>query len=184
MTPDLTTLGKGIAGGTPISVVSGKSEILDLCGERIVVGAGTFNGYPLGVAAALATINYVEQDDGAFFRRVAAVQARLMAEMREIAGRRGPRMLIQNCPGVMMFTRPMSIAPGTSASGTRSPTTPRASASASCCSTGGCSRCFVAAGFFSGALTDDDVRPDPRDSRRRDGRSIAPPPGQTTPGRK
>ena len=68
-----------------------------------VVGAGTFNGYPLGVAAALATIGYVERDDGAFFRGMAAVQARLVAGMREIAARRGHRMLIQDCPGVMMF---------------------------------------------------------------------------------
>ncbi len=103
VTPDLTTLGKGVAGGTPISVVCGKAEIMDLCADRTVVGAGTFNGYPLGVAAALATIGYVEQDDGAFFRNMAAVQARLVAGMREIAARRGHRMLIQDCPGVMMF---------------------------------------------------------------------------------
>ena len=103
VTPDLTTLGKGVAGGTPISVVCGKAEIMDLCADRTVVGAGTFNGYPLGVAAALATIGYVEQDDGAFFRNMAAVQARLVAGQREIAARRGHRMLIQDCPGVMMF---------------------------------------------------------------------------------
>ncbi len=103
VTPDLTTLGKGVAGGTPISVVCGKAEIMDQCADRKVVGAGTFNGYPLGVAAALATISYVERDDGAFFRNMAAVQARLTAGQREIAARHGHRMLIQDCPGVMMF---------------------------------------------------------------------------------
>ena len=103
VTPDLTTFGKGVAGGTPISVVCGKAEIMDLCANRAVVGAGTFNGYPLGVAAALATISYVERDGGAFFRNMAAVQARLVAGMHEIAARRGHRMLIQDCPGVMMF---------------------------------------------------------------------------------
>ncbi len=103
VTPDLTTLGKGVAGGTPISVVCGKAEIMDQCSDRKVVGAGTFNGYPLGVAAALATISYVERDDGAFFRNMAAVQARLTAGQREIAARHGHRMLIQDCPGVMMF---------------------------------------------------------------------------------
>jgi glutamate-1-semialdehyde 2,1-aminomutase len=103
VTPDLTTLGKGVAGGIPLSVVCGKSKIMDLCADRTVVGAGTFNGYPIGVAAGLATISYVEKDDGAFFGRMADVQSRLVAGMREIAARRGHRMLIQDCPGVMMF---------------------------------------------------------------------------------
>ena len=103
VTPDLTTLGKGVAGGVPISVVAGKAKIMDLCADRTVVGAGTFNGYPLGVAAALATISYVERDDGVFFRNMQAVQARLVAGLREVAARRGQRMLIQDCPGVIMF---------------------------------------------------------------------------------
>ena len=103
VTPDLTTLGKGVAGGTPLSVVCGKTEIMELCADRAVVGAGTFNGYPLGVAAGVATISYVEKDDGAFFKNMAMVQARLMAGLREVAHRRGQRMLIQDCPGVMMF---------------------------------------------------------------------------------
>jgi len=103
VTPDLTTLGKGVAGGVPISVVAGKAKIMDLCADRTVVGAGTFNGYPLGVAAALATISYVERDEGVFFRNMQAVQARLTAGLREVAARRGQRMLIQDCPGVIMF---------------------------------------------------------------------------------
>jgi glutamate-1-semialdehyde 2,1-aminomutase len=103
VTPDLTTLGKGVAGGVPISVVAGKAEIMDLCADRRVVGAGTFNGYPLGVAAALATISYVEREEGVFFRNMQAVQARLVAGLREVAQRRGRRMLIQDCPGVIMF---------------------------------------------------------------------------------
>ena len=73
VTPDLTTLGKGVAGGVPLSVVAGKAEIMDLCADRTVVGAGTFNGYPRGVAAGLATISYVEREDGVFFRNMAAV---------------------------------------------------------------------------------------------------------------
>ena len=32
-----------------------------------------------------------------------AVQARLTAGLREVAARRGQRMLIQDCPGVIMF---------------------------------------------------------------------------------
>jgi glutamate-1-semialdehyde aminotransferase len=55
------------------------------------------------VAAALVTISYVERDDCVFFKNMAAVQARLVAGLREIAARRGHRMLTQDCPGVIMF---------------------------------------------------------------------------------
>jgi glutamate-1-semialdehyde 2,1-aminomutase len=103
VTPDLTTLGKGLAGGAPLSAVCGKAEIMDLCERRTVVSAGTFNGYPLGVAAAIATLCHLEQDDGAYFRRVAATQAPLVAGLREIAARHGRPMLVQDCPGVVMF---------------------------------------------------------------------------------
>lgn len=102
VTPDLTTLGKAVAGGAPLSAVCGKAAIMDLCQERTVVSAGTFNGYPLGVVASLATMRYLEQDDGAFFRRVAEVQAPLVSGLREIAARRGVPLLVQECPGVVM----------------------------------------------------------------------------------
>jgi glutamate-1-semialdehyde 2,1-aminomutase len=103
VTPDLTTLGKGIAGGAPLSAVCGKASIMDLCEDRTVISAGTFNGYPLGVVAALATLSYLEQDDNAYFRRVAETQAPLVAGLREIAARHGRPMLVQDCPGVIMF---------------------------------------------------------------------------------
>lgn len=103
VTPDLTTFGKGVAGGIPLSVVAGKAKIMDLCADRTVIGAGTFNGYPLGVAAALATVSYLEKDDGAFYRRLGVTQARLVDGLREILGRHGRQWLLQDCPGVIMF---------------------------------------------------------------------------------
>lgn len=103
VTPDLTTFGKGVAGGIPLSIVAGNAEIMDLCADRRVVGAGTFNGYPLGVAAGLATVTYLEQDDGVFYRSVAAIQKRLTDGLREIMARHGRQWLLQACPGVLMF---------------------------------------------------------------------------------
>ena len=85
------------------SMVVGKAEIMDLCADQRVIGAGTFNGYPLGVSASLATITYVESDDGLFYRRVAANQDRLMTGLREITARHGQQWLIQGCPGVITF---------------------------------------------------------------------------------
>lgn len=52
VTPDLSTFAKAIASGYPFGVVAGKREIME-CGLH---ASGTFNGNPVGVAAALATL--------------------------------------------------------------------------------------------------------------------------------
>lgn len=103
VTPDLATFGKGVAGGTPFSVVAGKKEIMDLLLEQKVVGAGTFNGYPLGVAAALATIKILEKDDGAFYKRMDKIQERLISGLKEIAIRHDIPMLTQATRGVLFY---------------------------------------------------------------------------------
>jgi glutamate-1-semialdehyde 2,1-aminomutase len=68
--PDLATFGKAVAGGFPLSVVAGKAEIMDLIPTKRVVHAGTFNGNPLVLAAAEATIDALKQDDGAALDRI------------------------------------------------------------------------------------------------------------------
>jgi len=103
VTPDITTFGKGIAGGIPLSVVAGKSKIMDLLLQRKVVGAGTFNGYPLGVASALATIKILEEDDGALYKRWDALQDRLTAGLQEIAKRYSIPMLLQEVRGCVFY---------------------------------------------------------------------------------
>lgn len=103
VTPDICTLGKGIAGGIPFSVVGGKAEIMDLLTDRKVVGAGTFNGYPLGVSAALATVKYLEKDNGVFYNRLEKVQNKLMDGLREIAQKYSEPMLLQGAPGVFFY---------------------------------------------------------------------------------
>lgn len=52
VTPDISTFAKAIASGYPFGAVVGKKEIMK-CG---IHASGTFNGNPIGTAAALATI--------------------------------------------------------------------------------------------------------------------------------
>lgn len=65
VTPDLTTLGKAMANGYPISALGGKTELMDLFSTtpgRPAFFAGTFNGHPGMAAAALATIDVLERE--------------------------------------------------------------------------------------------------------------------------
>ncbi|MBA2718107.1 MAG: aspartate aminotransferase family protein [Chloroflexi bacterium] len=75
--PDLTTLGKIIAGGYPLAAFGGRADVMAIFDARqdgAVSHGGTFNGNPVGAAAGLATLR--ELDAGAY-RRLDALGARL-----------------------------------------------------------------------------------------------------------
>ncbi len=57
--PDLITMAKSLAGGMPLSAVTGRAEIMD----SVHVGGlgGTYGGNPVACAAALATIDEMER---------------------------------------------------------------------------------------------------------------------------
>jgi 4-aminobutyrate aminotransferase/(S)-3-amino-2-methylpropionate transaminase len=59
--PDLITTAKGIAGGLPLSAVTGRTEIM----ESVHVGGlgGTFGGNPVACAAGLAAIETIQADN-------------------------------------------------------------------------------------------------------------------------
>lgn len=59
--PDLVTTAKGIAGGLPLSAVTGRAEIMDSSHAGGL--GGTYAGSPISCAAALATIETYEQDN-------------------------------------------------------------------------------------------------------------------------
>jgi len=58
--PDLMTMAKSLAGGFPLSAVTGKAKIMD--GPKPGGLGGTYAGSPLSCAAALAAIDVVEHE--------------------------------------------------------------------------------------------------------------------------
>ncbi|MFC9694536.1 4-aminobutyrate--2-oxoglutarate transaminase [Kribbella sp. NPDC056951] len=58
--PDLVATAKGIAGGLPLSAVTGRAEIMDA--PQVGGLGGTYGGNPLACAAALAAIETIEAD--------------------------------------------------------------------------------------------------------------------------
>ena len=57
--PDLVTLAKAVAGGYPLAAVAGRAELLDATTAG-VVHAGTYNGNPVVLAAAKATLEALD----------------------------------------------------------------------------------------------------------------------------
>ena len=61
ITPDLMCIGKAMANGSPISAVCGKKDIMSLIDTGEAFISTTFGGECLSIAAALATIEILEQ---------------------------------------------------------------------------------------------------------------------------
>ena len=64
VTPDLTTMGKIIGGGTPVGAFGGKQEIMQMYDprEKKMYHSGTFNGNAVTMAAGLATMKAYNQE--------------------------------------------------------------------------------------------------------------------------
>ena len=59
--PDMVTTAKGIAGGFPLSAVTGRAEIMDSCPPGTL--GGTFAGNPIACAAAISVFEQIESDN-------------------------------------------------------------------------------------------------------------------------
>lgn len=61
--PDIMTMAKGLTSGyAPLGAVAMKPEIAAYFDQRVYEGGLTYNGHPLSLAAAIATINVMQED--------------------------------------------------------------------------------------------------------------------------
>ncbi len=59
VTPDMVTLAKALGGGLPVGAIGGTEEVFEAVESGKVYQVGTYNGNPLGVAAARASLEQV-----------------------------------------------------------------------------------------------------------------------------
>ncbi len=93
VTPDLVTYGKAIANGFPLALVGGKRQYMDYiihkdAAKRPFV-AGTYNGHPVGVAAAIRTIEYLVENRSRVYSHVEELGRRLETGLRDIFNAHG-----------------------------------------------------------------------------------------------
>ena len=81
--PDMVTLAKGLAGGFPLSAVTGRAEIMDSAHPGGI--GGTYGGNPLAVAAANAVLKVIAEEE--LCARAAAIGERINARLRNLAAR-------------------------------------------------------------------------------------------------
>jgi 4-aminobutyrate aminotransferase / (S)-3-amino-2-methylpropionate transaminase / 5-aminovalerate transaminase len=81
--PDLITMAKSMAGGFPLSAVTGRAEVMDAPAPGGL--GGTYAGSPVGCAAALAVLDVFEREN--LLERSRDVGNRLRAGLQAIAKR-------------------------------------------------------------------------------------------------
>ena len=85
VTPDLTCLGKIVAGGTPAAAYGGREDLMAMVApDGPVYQAGTLAGNPLATAAGLACLRQIQGDPGVYERLEivgAGLEERLSAEL-------------------------------------------------------------------------------------------------------
>ena len=95
--PDLAVYAKAMANGFPISALVGKRELMQLIADANPAKrpfiAGTYNGHPVSVAAAIATIERLLEGGGEVYRRLEQLGEKVQTGIesilraRSIAGR-------------------------------------------------------------------------------------------------
>ncbi len=103
VTPDLAVFGKALAGGgVPVSAIVGKKEIMDLYARQQVVHLGTFNGYPLGLAAVRATLQLLWEDTGCY-ERMGSLNLEIAKSFVAAAKEAGVPLVVQGVPNALVF---------------------------------------------------------------------------------
>ena len=70
VTPDLATFGKAMASGFALSCLAGRRELMELIAQGRVNHSGTFNSNVATMAAAYATLEEMERDEGRIYGRL------------------------------------------------------------------------------------------------------------------
>ena len=96
--PDLTIFAKAVAAGFPMALVAGRRDIMEIMQTQGVMHGGTYNGNVQSMAAAIATLDILTEDDGALYKTIEARGTRLMEGLRAAAARRGVAMHMTGVP--------------------------------------------------------------------------------------
>lgn len=91
--PDLSIFAKAIASGYPISVIAGKQEWMQVIEAGKVIHAGTMNSSNPTVAAALTTIQILEEENP--YDRMFHLGQKLMKGLQNAAVTTGQNLLVQ-----------------------------------------------------------------------------------------
>ena len=101
VTPDLTTLAKGLGGGFPVAAIGGSREAMSLIAEGRYSHSGTYNANVVQCAAVSATMDVLAEPG--LYERQRAVGDRLADGLRTLAAEAGIPATVQGLGTVLQL---------------------------------------------------------------------------------
>jgi len=93
VTPDLTTMAKGLGGGFPVAAIGGSREAMSMIAEGRYSHSGTYNANTVACAAVSATMDVLAEPG--LFERQRALGQTLMDGLRALAGQAGVPVIVE-----------------------------------------------------------------------------------------
>ncbi|MEA3406470.1 MAG: aminotransferase class III-fold pyridoxal phosphate-dependent enzyme [Chloroflexota bacterium] len=97
---DLSTFGKVVGGGMPLSAVVGRGDVMDLISEkakeRVWFNGGTFSAHPLALLAGQTMVEYLTEHEGEIYPALAAKGEKLRRGIEKVFADRG---VLAQCTG-------------------------------------------------------------------------------------
>ncbi len=87
VTPDMVTLAKALGGGLPAGAIGGTEEAFEVVEDKRVYQVGTYNGNPLSMAAARASLQEVLTPDA--YAHLDALEERILRGCQDVIDRYG-----------------------------------------------------------------------------------------------
>jgi glutamate-1-semialdehyde 2,1-aminomutase len=87
VTPDMVTLAKTLGGGLPSGAIGGSEQVMSVVEDGSVYQVGTYNGNPLSMAAARASLEHVLTP--AAYRHLDTLNDRILAGCEDVIERHG-----------------------------------------------------------------------------------------------
>ena len=90
ITPDLSTFGKIIGGGMPVSAVCGRRDVMEICGpenmmeNRVKFNGGTFSGHPLSMIAGWALLGHLIEHEEEIYPRIGELGNKVRGGIEQI----------------------------------------------------------------------------------------------------
>ncbi|MFB0565734.1 MAG: aspartate aminotransferase family protein [Candidatus Aminicenantaceae bacterium] len=88
--PDLSIFGKAVGGGMPVSAVTGRNEIMALCGpganqaEKVKFEGGTFSAHPSSMLAGLTYLKFLVEHEKEIYPRIGELGSKVRKGVEEI----------------------------------------------------------------------------------------------------
>lgn len=99
VTPDLATFAKSMGSGVTVSALAGREDVMGRLREFAPIVAGTYNGNPLSMAGALATIEALSMSGGRLLKQSHETSELLAERIKGICRSASQPLAVRKFPG-------------------------------------------------------------------------------------